>query len=181
MKKMMVVAVMALLVLPAAAWSANVAPGKYTTSITSVLPELNGKTFPAEAKLQGTDNFVKVSMPDGTWEEWTWNNKTLIQKEYDKAGKVVQQYTATNVGGKYMINCKDKAKNDCDAGIDSRNYWTINVSPNTITYVVYGVSKEMKGNPTAKTELRHTFAFKAATTTPTTTTAPATTTAPKTK
>lgn len=163
MKKMMAVAVLALIALPAIAWSGSVTPGKYTVSITSVLPELNGKTAEAEAKVQGADNFLKVTMGDGTWEEWAWNNNTLTQKEFDKSGKVVNQYVATNSGGKYTINCKDKAKNDCDAGIDSRNYWTINTTPTGLTYEVYGVSKDKKSDPTAAVVKRHTFAFKAAT------------------
>lgn len=160
MKKLLVVAVAVALALPAMAWGAGLKMGKYEGKITSVLPELNGKAVTADVKVTGTDSIAKVSYSDGTWEEWSWNDKVLNQKEFDKTGKVTQTYGATNAAGKYQVNCKDKVKNVCDADIDSRNYWTINTTPDGFTYEVYGVSKDKKSDTTAKVEKRHAFAFK---------------------
>lgn len=162
MKKMLVAAAVVALVLPALAWSAT-APGKYQGTITSVLPDLNGKKCTAEVKNEGTNTVATVVYDNGDKEVWTWNDKMLDQKEYDKTGKMTQQYGATaTTPGTYNINCKDKVKNDCDAGVDARNYWTIRANPDAFTYQVFGVPKEKKGDPTAKVERRHEFAFKLA-------------------
>ena len=160
MKKMMVLMAVAVLALPALALGATATAGKYTGKITSLSPDLNNKTVTADVKNDGSNTTAKVTYTDGTSEEWNWNDKTLTQKEFDKAGKVTQTYTATLTDGKYFVNCKDKAKNECDAGIDARNYWTLNTTPNGITYEVYGVSKDKKNDATAKAEKRHTFAFQ---------------------
>lgn len=169
MKKLLVVAV--LLALPALAWSASpytssFKDGKYEGTITSVLPDLNGKKATAEVKHVG-DNVEMTVTYEGGKEVWTLNDKTLVQKEVDpKTGKVGMTYgataakSATPAEQTFNVNCKDKT--NCDAGIDARNYWTLKAAPNTFTYLVYGVSKDKKADATAKAEKRHEFSFKLA-------------------
>lgn len=155
----MVLAVAVALAVPALAWSAPMT-GKYSGSFTfSVDPSLSGKPTTADVKSEGNKTTATV-VTEGSKEVWTWDDKTLNQKEYDKGGKVVQEYTATLQGDKFTINCKDKAKNDCDAGIDSRNYWQVKTTPETITYLVYGVPRDKKGDASAKVEKRHEATLK---------------------
>lgn len=154
MKKWMFVVAVIALVVPALAWSAPMS-GKYSGSfVFSVDPSLNGKPSTAEVKSEGNKSIATVTTADSK-EVWTWDGKTLNQKEYDNAGKVTQEYTATLQGDKYVINCKDRAKNECDAGIDSRNYWQIKETPESISYMVFGVSRDKKGDTSAKAEKRH--------------------------
>lgn len=180
MKKFLVAVVVVALALPALAWSANIASGKYDGKIQSVLPELNGKTIKAEVKQAGTKTEATVTYDNGDKEVWTWDGAVLDQVELDKTGKEVQKYGAKFNSGKYEINCADKVANKCDAGVDKRNYWTINSTPNSFTYEVWGVGKDKMNDAAAAPAKRHTFTFNltpapAATTA---TAAPATTPAP---
>jgi len=171
MKKLYAVAVVVALALPVLAWSAtpytsSFKDGKFEGTITSVIPDLNNKKVTAEVKHEG-DKVVMTVSYEGGKEIWAWDDKSLMQKEVDlKTGKVTQEYGATAAKTPatneqtFNVNCKDKAKNDCDVGIDSRNYWTLKTSPTEITYLVYGVSKDKKADATAKAEKRHEFTFK---------------------
>lgn len=163
MKKLMVVAVVVALALPAICMAGTAKPGKYEGKVTfSVDPKLNGQNVTADVKTEGTNTVATITYAGGK-EIWTWNEKLLDQKEVDNTGKVLQQYKANFANGKYEVNCANKAKNECDAGIDSRNYWTINNTPDGFTYEVFGVAKDKKADTTAQAGKRHTFAFKAAT------------------
>lgn len=161
MKKLMVVAVVVALALPAICMAGTAKPGKYEGKVTfSVDPKLNGQNVTADVKTEGTSTVATITYAGGK-EIWTWNDKTLDQKEVDNTGKVLQQYKANFANGKYELNCTDKAKNVGDAGIDCRNYWTINTTPDGFTYEVFGVGKDKQTDATAKAQKRHTFAFKA--------------------
>lgn len=174
MKKMLVLAV-ALVVIPAMGFAATTCnPGTYKGSLWSVAKDLNGKSGTLTVAKNG-DKCVFNFKTEGSSETWELVGNTLVQKEYDNTGKVTDSYTATLNGDKYVINCKDKAKNDCDAGIDSRNYWQLGNTTDGYKYVVYGVGTENKGNATAPVAKRHEFTFKMDTTTPAT---KATTTTP---
>jgi len=171
MKKMLVLAV-ALVVVPALGFAATTCnPGTYKGSLWSISKDLNGKSGMLTVAKSG-DKCVFNFKTEGSTETWEVAGNTLIQKEFDNAGKVASQYTATLNGDKYVINCKDKAKNDCDGGVDARNYWLLNSTTNGYTYTVYGVGTDNKSNPTAPVAKRHEFTFKmdTATTTPATTT-----------
>lgn len=178
MKKVLVlVAVMALL--PAIASAAAICnPGAFKGSLWSVAKDLNGKSGTLTVTKE-SDKCVMKFKTEGSNEEWVLSGSTLIQKEYDNSGKVAQQYSATLKGDKFVINCKDQAKNDCDGGVDSRNYWQLlNTPEGGYKYVVYGVGTENKGNPTATVAKRHEFTFnpEKVTATATTRTPAATTT-----
>jgi len=174
MKRLLTALVVIALSLPVVAISASnytntFTAGKYAGTINSVIPELNGTK--ATATVTKAGNNVTITVVGTGWKEvWTVNettNKTtLVQTEYDvKTNKPTQTYSAiattptTGNSQKFNINCVDKAANKCDAGVDARNYWVIETTPNTINYVVYGVAGTDKGNPTAKVNKRHTFTF----------------------
>jgi hypothetical protein len=177
MKKILVAAVVVALALPALGWAGMPKAGKHEGKVTfSVDPKLNGQSLTADVKTEGSNTIATVSYAGGK-EIWTWNDKMLDQKEVDNTGKVLQEYKATFANGKYEVNCKDKAKNECDAGIDARNYWVINTAPDGAwTYEVFGIAKDKKSDATVKAEKRHTFSFKTATaaSATTSTTTPAT-------
>jgi len=158
MKKVLVlVAVMAILpAIASAALTCN--PGTYNGKFTSVVKELNGKTGTLAVTKEGDKCTMKFKA-EGANETWEVAGNTLTQTEYDNTGKTTQKYTAAAQGDKWVINCKDRAKNDCDAGIDNRNYWKINTTPTTVDYLVYGVGDANKTNPTATVVERHKFSF----------------------
>lgn len=172
MKKLYAVVVAIALAVPALAWSASpyvssFKDGKYSGTISSKLvPDMNGKKVSLEVKHEGENAVLNVTYDDGTREVWTLNDKTLIQKELDKTNKVANTYgatapkPATDTEQSFNINCKDKAKNDCDAGVDARNYWTLKATPtNEIIYSYTGVPKDKKSDATAKVEKRFEFKF----------------------
>ncbi len=168
MKKALVIAA-ALVVVPAFGWAATTCnTGSYTGKIWSIDKALNGTTGNLEVKKDGEKCVMNFKAPEAN-EVWEISGKTLAQKEMDlKTSKVVQQYNANLEGtDKWAINCKDKAKNDCDAGVDSRNYWEIKTTPNEVVYSVYGVGSENKGKADAKVVKRHEFTFTKTTTTTT--------------
>jgi hypothetical protein len=160
---MLAVAVVVALAVPVLAWSAtNIAPGKYSGKINSVVPQLNGKSVNAEVKTQAENMVITVTYDDKTKEDWIVNPKTgtLTQKEYDAAGKMTQEYVATaKKPGEvdFYVNCKDAAKNVCDAGVKANSYWTIKNNPdNSWSYIFTGTRDA--NAPIAK---RHEFIFKA--------------------
>lgn len=173
MKKLLVVAVVVALALPALAWSASpyltsVKDGKYEGTISSVVPAINGQKTTLEVKHEGEKVVATVTFPDGK-EVWTWTDKVLEQKELDpKTGSVVKQYTATatkeptGTEQNFAVNCKDKAKNVCDGEADFRSNWTIKANPDGLNYVYFGVPKDKRTDTTAKAEKRIDIAFKAA-------------------
>lgn len=169
MKKVALVAAVAVLALSSAAYAANFnsqfAAGNYEGKITSVSPEINNKPVNMELKQVG-DNVVATVTYEGGKEVWTWNDKVLNQQEVDlKANKTLLTYGATAAGAaagtkqSYNINCKDKTANKCDADVDARNYWVLESAPNTIKYIVYGVDPKKKDDKTLKADKRHEFVF----------------------
>ncbi len=158
MKKLLILAV-AVVVFPVVASAATTCtPGTYNGKLWSVAKDLNGKTGTLTVAKEG-DKCVMNFKTEGSKETWELAGNNLIQKEYDAAGKVTSQYTATLNGDKYVINCKDKAKNVCDGDVDSRNYWQLNTTTDKVVYTVYGVGTENKTNPTAAVAKRHEFTF----------------------
>lgn len=176
MKKMLVLAVVVALAIPAMAWSASpyvssIKDGKYEGTINSKNPDLNGQKVVMEVKHEGDVAVSTVTYKDAKGadnkEVWRIGEKNLDQQEFDaKTGKSGDKYGATATvaatpnAQTFFINCKDKVKNDCDAGADARLNWTIKTGPDTVNYIVSGVTKDKKGDPTAKPEQRHDFAFK---------------------
>lgn len=159
MKKFLVVAVAVALSLPALAWSSAPTAGKYEGKITSEVKELNGQPVTMEVKTEGGKVVANVAFTDGK-EVWTWDDKTLTQKELGPDGKVAREYGATFTNGAYYVNCKDKAKNVCDADIDSRVNWKLVTTPDQINYILTGVAKAEKGDPNAKVRERINIALK---------------------
>lgn len=167
MKKLLVALVVVALAVPmVASATATKWPGYDAAKYKVNVP------FSAAAELKGTtgdalvENGKLVVTYMGGKEIWTFDEKVLLQEEIDpKTGKVAMAYTATATGPvtgnkqTYHVNCKNKAANECDAGIDSRNYWVIEKTDNGLKYLVYGVPKDKKGDATLKAEKRHEFVF----------------------
>ena len=87
MKKLMVIAVVVALAVPCLAWSASnyvtsFKPGAYDGTISSVVPAINGKKVTMTLKYEGNNVVATVDF-EGSKEVWTWNDKTLTQKEVD--------------------------------------------------------------------------------------------------
>ena len=134
-------------------------PGNYTGKLWSIVPDLNGKKATLTVKKE-QDKCVMNFKTEGSNEIWELSGNTLFQKEFDNSGKIRHQYGATLEGDKYVINCKERAKNDCDGGIDSRHAWQLNMLPNEIIYAVYGVKTDKRSDPKAVASKRHEFVFK---------------------
>lgn len=151
--------------------------GNYVGSIISKIPEMNG--VKVKMKISHVDSFVVADVkqdhskkPPIHWmmvetvmwypeqnRKWKWNDKILEQIDYVRASiKEMRSYTATAPNAvkdntqTYYIDCKDKQTNDCSGLVDSRAYWSIKVTPNSIDFAEYGVSAKDKGNVAAKTE-----------------------------
>lgn len=146
-------------------WAFGAGPllGSYTVSIDSILPELNGTSWTASLVMDGSwyhmDLVPKISRGHD-FEEWSWNEKTLITKEhhFGKTGCHEVIYSATNEGGKYRINCRNRELDDCDADIDGRTYFTFTPTTEGFRFEVWGVATpENRG---LDATLRHTYTFK---------------------
>lgn len=152
-------------VLSASTYTQGFKPGKYEGSYQSILPELNGQKCTADVKQVAENIEATVTCASGKKEVWTWNDKTLMQQEYDaKAGKVTEQYGATGTKAAtteqtFAIN-GDKVKNSCDAGIDCRQNWTIRTTTDGFEYVTFGPQE--KKNPASPVVQRHLISFKSA-------------------
>ncbi|MBT3181254.1 MAG: hypothetical protein HN337_01955 [Deltaproteobacteria bacterium] len=169
MKRLIMVAVVLAISLPALASATNYtnsfAAGDYKGTVTSVIPQLNGKTADLKVTQVG-DKVIGTVTFEGGKEVWTWDDTSLNQKEIDaKSEKVVMTYDAnaakTPKGNaqSFNIKCKDKANNVCDAGADHRNYWTLKGTNEKITYTVYGVDPANKSDKSLKAAKRHQFVF----------------------
>lgn len=168
MKKLLVVVALVAVSLPVLAWSASpyvtsFTDGKYQGKINSVDPSINGKVATMEVKHEG-DTVVGTVTYEGGKEIWKWNDKTLTQQEVDlKTNQPSQAYGATASAAPatnkqlFNVNCKNKAANDCDAGIDANNTWTLTSASNTINYTVNGKLK--KGDAAAPVQKKHEFSF----------------------
>jgi hypothetical protein len=143
--------------------------GTYEGTTRSVSPEINDTKATLALTHQGDNVVAKVNLGNGVTEEWTWNEKTLTQKEYDTTGKVTRTYTANATGEAkdnaqtYAINCtsakKNKARNTCDGGVDARHTWTIGWNNNRVNYTVHGASQDDIKNLTAPAITRHELVF----------------------
>lgn len=160
MKKMLSVALL-LAVIPTISFAGITCnPGTYRGKLWSVVPGLNGKS--ATLKVNQEENkCVMHFKTEGSNEIWEISGNVLSQKEYNYTGKTItQQYDATLNRDKYVINCKNRTKNDCDGGIDHRNYWQLQTGPKEIIYSVYGVGTDKKNDSSAIAKKRHEFTFK---------------------
>lgn len=170
MKKWIAVAVA--VVLPVLAHAASldlgtIKSGTYEGTFTSVVPAYNGQKATAVVTNKGNEIELTVSSAPGTtdpWKEvWTLSCNTLVQKELDpKTGAPGKSYGASAAqpcNGTYNVN-KNAANGACDAGIDCRNYWTVQSTNNGFIYSGYGVPKEKKADATAKAEQRFSVPFK---------------------
>jgi len=159
MRKIIVLSV-AILFASSMGWTAVTCnPGMYNGQLQSVLIDLNRKEGVLTVEKNG-EKCIMNFKTEGASEVWELNGKNLIQKEFDNSGKIVQQYSATLEGDKFVINCKDRTKNECDGGIDSRNYWQLVTTPSEVIYAVYGVSSDYRNDPNAVAMKRHEFTFK---------------------
>ncbi|MBI2343948.1 MAG: hypothetical protein HYV02_06425 [Deltaproteobacteria bacterium] len=150
----------------------NLQGGQFTGTIKSYVSKaIDGKKGDLTVKKtpEGTLMSFKLQGAAGQErEEWLVQGDTLIQREFDAAGKMTRTYTANIAPSRPMsakeatfaIHCTDKAKNVCDAGIDNRNSWTITADANRVTYTVWGIEKkEDQVNPSAPVVKRHEFMF----------------------
>jgi len=167
MKKLFMLVAVLLVPVLAEAGVNTLTPGHYEgTIVDSINPSMKGLKLNADVKTEGS-NVVATVTYEGGKEVWTWTDTTLTQEEIDLAtNKPVRQYgavaatTPTGSQQRYAIRCTDKAKNVCDAGIDSRNAWEIETGANSLKYTVYGVASAVeKANPAATAIKRHEFVF----------------------
>ena len=100
---------------------------------------------------------AKITRDHG-FEEWTWNDKTFVTKEHHlgKTGCHEVINSATFEGGK-SINCRNRETHDCDAGIDSRTYFTVSPTAEGFRFEVWGAS--MSENRSLAATLQHTYTF----------------------
>lgn len=129
--------------LSAKAWGGPVQPGTYAGSVTSVFPGLNGQIWSAEVSPLGDYIFAKVftqTTDELQYEEWTWNEKTLLQVEsyVGKIGCHSFTYKATKEGDRYRLDCRDRETNDCDMDMDSRFYWIIRTTTDGFVMETWG-------------------------------------------
>lgn len=180
MKKVVLVAMLAVLALPATVMAAStfdgLQEGTYSATMKSpVVKEMDGMPVNLTLKKVGTDYEAKVTFKDGTKETWLFNDGKLIQAEDGPNGL---KYTANKAkvtpnSITYSVNCVDAANKKCDAGIDNRANWTlVKEGNNALTYKYFGVSRKDAFNTTVNPSERIIIPFKYATTAATTTTAP---------
>ncbi len=142
------------LAISVSAWSGEVKPGHYTGKLISLRQEVNGSEWSAVVNVENGYKVAKVKKLDFNYYEiWRWNDQTLIQEEFDDSTTPTSTYGATNDGGKYRVNCKDRAKGDCDAGVDPSKYWIISATADGFTYEGW----QMRNGDVTKI---HTFNFK---------------------
>ncbi len=169
MKRLIIVAAVLAISLPALAgassYTKSFETGEYKGTVTSVIPQLNGKTADLKVTQVG-DKVIGTVTFEGGKEVWTWDDKTLNQKEIDvKTDKVMMTYEANAEGTPktntqaFNVKCKDKDNNVCDAGADYRNYWKLSGTGEKITYTVYGVDPKKKDDKSLKAKKRHEFVF----------------------
>lgn len=158
--KMLVLVIM-LVIVPnwAQAAAESCTPGHYKGKIWSVSNDLNGKTGTLTVSKQN-EKCVMHFKTEGARETWEFSGHNLVQKEFDRFGKLKDQYGATLQEGKYIIDCQNREKNKCDAGIDHRQYWLITITPDEVIYSVFGVGLEKKADKAAQASKRHEFSFK---------------------
>ncbi len=140
--------------------------GKYEGSFKSVVPAMNGSKCTADVKNAADNVEAAVTCADGTKEVWSWNDKTLLQKEFDaKAGNYAAPYSATATKAAptneqvFAVN-GDKAKNACEAGVDCRTTWTVRATATGFDYVVFG--PQDKANAASPIVERHVISFTSA-------------------
>jgi hypothetical protein len=161
----------ALLLIPIAAMAStrsasDIRAGSYQGSITSVNPHLNDTSATLNLARDGENYVAKVRFADGTSEEWRWNDMSLTQKEFDRNARTTRQYTASAIeknAGKervYRVHCRNEAKNQCDAGIDARQYWVLIPAKDRLQYEAFGVNSEHRSDKQAKAVKRHSLAFR---------------------
>jgi hypothetical protein len=143
-------------VLASQARSDQINPGHYEGKAISVRQDLNGSEWTAEVELKDGTNILDTKRVNTKYhEEWTWNDRTLVKKEFGMilAGarktveKTVKVYHATNEGGKYRIDCKDRAAGDCDGGMEPSRYWVIVGTEAGFRCEVWGTPSGASGDP----------------------------------
>lgn len=153
-------------VLAGAAYTQEFKAGTYKGSFQSVAPELNGTACTADVKNAASNVEATITCANGTKEIWSWNDKTLTQKEFDAAkGDYAAPYAATGTKAAvtneqvFAVN-KDAAKGTCDAGVDCRTTWTVRATPTGFDYVVYG--PQNKADAASPVVQRHLISFTTA-------------------
>jgi len=142
------------LVLSTSALSKQAYPGHYTAKMISVIPSENGKEWAADVTLKNGYNNAMVYIVGGIdFQLWEWNAKTLDQDVFasfkdealpaSKYNQVLihKGYRATNDGGKYRINCKNRKKGDCEGDMSPSCYWVITTTEEGFTYEWWGITK----------------------------------------
>lgn len=186
MKKMLALVVVAVFALPAIAWSASpitsLKDGKYEGTLkvnpeavksekdvkkVEVLKAIDNQKVVANVKHEGENAVANVTYytKDGkidTQEDWIWNQKTITQKDKEQSYSATATAPITSNVGTYAVNCKDKANNVCDAGVDARGSWTLNTTNDSLTYKYTNVTGDQKADKAAKAIDRITITLKAA-------------------
>jgi hypothetical protein len=138
------------------AWCDQVKPGHYTGKGISVLESLNGASWDAEVKQKAGDTLLDTKKVGREYhEQWTWNDQTLVKTEFSivmvggrkGSEKSIKVFHATNEGGKYRIDCKDRAAGDCDGSMEPNHYWVITTTEAGFRWESWGTPKGRKGNP----------------------------------
>jgi hypothetical protein len=153
MKRVVLIALLAVLALPAAATAAStfdgLQEGTYTGTFNApAVKEMNGTPVTMTLKKVGTDFEANVTFKDGSTEVWRFNDTSLTQTEIDpKTNKTGMKYGATKAKTTtnsitYNVNCADAANKKCDADIDNRANWTlVKTGNNALTYKYFGVAR----------------------------------------
>lgn len=148
--------------------------GQFTGTVASKVNQaFHGKTgkLTVQKMREGTLFTLVLEGAQGkAREEWLLQGDTLIQREYNAAGKRVAEYNAIMTAEQpigasratFKVHCEDSAKNICDNGIDARNTWTLAVEGDTVKYIVQGIpSPADRNNPKAQIVTRHEITFQA--------------------
>jgi hypothetical protein len=60
--------------------------------------------------------------------------------------KTAKAYHATNDGGKYRIDCKNRAAGDCDGEVEPNHYWVISATEAGFRCEIWGTPKGKSGD-----------------------------------
>lgn len=143
-------------ILASHAWCDQVKPGRYHGKGISVQAELNGSPWTAEVTQKNGNTILDTKRDAREYhEEWTWNDQTLVKREfaYVQIGgrkgweRSLKVFHATNEGGKYRIDCRNREAGDCDGGMEPTHYWVITPTEAGFRWESWGTPKNRAGDP----------------------------------
>jgi len=161
MRRVLIIASIIFILLPSSALALECNTGEYKGMTWSVTRPLGGQAASLIVSLKDGWCEMRLSIPSASINEiWKLKNNKLQQVDLDTKGNEKLGYGATlevrkGVEG-YYIDCPGGV---CDAGVDSRYFWTLKAPGNMIVYTVWGVAPDKQSNPKAKAQRRHEYTF----------------------